>query len=212
MITVAKVQKKKEKKSSALSTEQILRELYMKKVSGCLEKAIQNAPLENIKDGLIDIQTPLQVLQQPIVFEAIRRDDPWAAARLRGLEAAQKLLRMEGGCGDIEVVKRILGMKSREGVYKRSRKGDLIEIKTGMRGVLFPLWQFKSTGGVLDGLEPVLAKLRERGCLGWSILHFFLNPHVIFGDTGITPLQALQKGRLAEVLRAAELFGEEGAY
>ena len=95
---------------------------------------------------------------------------------------------------------------TRQGVDKRRRAGRLLAVTVGRRGYLYPAWQFTS-GGVLPGLEQVLAALRDHD--SWMQLAYMVNPNTALG--GRTPLVELRDGNLAAVLRAARTYGEQVA-
>jgi hypothetical protein len=61
---------------------------------------------------------------------------------------------------------------------------------------------------VVRGLERVLAAIDDEG--GWMRLAFLLSPEERLG--GERPLDALRRGEVEAVERAARLYGEHGAY
>ena len=129
-----------------------------------------------------------------------------AEAPLHGLEARQRLLAGEGGGSlGVQEVAGLLSL-SRQAVYKRYRAGRLLAVDCGRHDYAFPIWQFVP-GGVLPGLEEVLRTLADLD--PWMKLAFFLGEDVAL--KGKSPLESLRKGRLQEVLRSAELYGQHGA-
>jgi hypothetical protein len=132
-------------------------------------------------------------------------DDPLAEARLRGIEERKRLLAAEGGTLSGQEAASLLNI-SRQAVYKRYRAGRLLAVDCGRHGFALPAWQF-APGGVLPGLDEVLVALADLDA--WMKLSFFLTENAAVG--GKTPLSALRRGRLKDVLRAAELQGEQGA-
>jgi hypothetical protein len=133
------------------------------------------------------------------------QDDPLAEARLRGIEARQRLLTAEGGTLGVQKVASLLNI-SRQAAYKRYRAGRLLAVDCGRHSLAFPAWQLVPSG-VLPGLEETLTVLADLD--PWMKLAFFLEENASVG--GKTPLAGLRQGRLKEVLRAAELHGEHGA-
>ena len=76
----------------------------------------------------------------------------------------------------------------------------------GRHGLVFPAWQFVD-GGVLEGFKGVLAALEHLN--PWTQLDFFLGEDDALD--GERPLDALRRGELDGVLRAARLLGEHVA-
>ncbi len=146
-----------------------------------------------------------QLLEAAPALEDLTRDDPLAAARLRGLRARQDLLASEGGTWTAERAAAHLGL-SRQQVDNRRRAGRLIGLDTGRRGFAYPVWQFGERG-ILEGLEPVLGAMTVLDPWGQAI--FFLSGDPRLG--GERPLDALRRGRVEEVQRAARGYGEHSA-
>lgn len=141
----------------------------------------------------------------PLGLAVLVSDDPLAEARLRGIEERTRLLASEGGTLSGQKVASLLYI-SRQAVYKRYRAGRLLAVDCGRHGFALPAWQFVP-GGVLPGLEEVLVALADLDA--WMKLAFFLTENAAV--RGETPLSALRRGRVKNVLRAAELQGEHVA-
>lgn len=152
-----------------------------------------------------DYAVLLRGLEMPEATEALRHDDPLAAARVRGLRAKERLLQAEGGAVSAEEAGRLLQL-TRQAVDKRRRVGRLLALSSGRRGYAYPAWQFQNHG-LLPGLPEVLADLSRHDA--WMQLAFFLqeNPYL----DGSVPLARLRLGDLAMVRRAAQAYGEHGA-
>jgi hypothetical protein len=147
----------------------------------------------------------LRLLEQPEVLATLRDQRPLAPALVRGLEGREELLQAGGGTITAEEVARLLHL-TRQSVDNRRRGNRLIGLNLGRRGYAYPLWQFTESGTV-PGLEDVLRDLK--GFSPWMQTHFMAT-----GDErldGITPLRALRDGRVRDVRRAAQAFGEHGA-
>jgi hypothetical protein len=129
--------------------------------------------------------------------------DPFAAARQRAVELKRQLLEAEGGALTVAEVAKRLGI-SRQAVDKRRRARKLLALETS-RGFLYPAWQFGDEG-VLHGLDRVLAALEAAP---WTQASWFPSGDSRLGDA--RPLEALRRGQLQQVLRAAAAYGEQGA-
>lgn len=170
-----------------------------------LSQQMGEASLREAVSAPSDVGVLLAALQSEPGLAALGQDDPLAQARLRGIEARQRLLTAEGGTLGVQEVAAHLNL-SRQAVYKRFRAGRLLAVDSGRHGQAFPAWQL-GPGGVLPGLEEVLAALADLD--PWMKLAFFLEANAATGGT--TPLEALRRGRLKDALRAARLHGEHGA-
>lgn len=170
-----------------------------------LSRQMGEASLREAVAAPSDLGVLLTALQSEPGLASLSQDDPLAQARLRGIEARHRLLAAEGGTLGAQEVAAHLNL-SRQAVYKRFRAGRLLAIDSGRHGQAFPSWQLVP-GGVLPGLEEVLAALAELD--PWMKLAFFLETNAATG--GQTPLEALRRGKLTDVLRAARLHGEHGA-
>jgi hypothetical protein len=76
----------------------------------------------------------------------------------------------------------------------------MIGLSFGRRGYAYPVWQAD-----LDGLEEVLAELRELS--PWTQAEFMLAPNRWLA--GASPLDALRNGDREGVLEAARHYGEQ---
>jgi hypothetical protein len=153
-----------------------------------------------------DFDFLVSLLSDPEVKADLPSADPLASARLRGNIAKAQLLTAEGGCISTKDVKEILGI-SEQAIDKRRRAGKLIALPTG-RTYGFPRWQF-SLGSTISGLETVLQQLTRQIHDPWMQAAWMLNSQTRLG--GESPLAKLRQGNLAEVLQAAETYGEQGA-
>lgn len=170
-----------------------------------LSQQMGDASLREAVAAPSDFGVLLAALQSEPGLAALLQDDPLAQARLRGIEARQRLLTAEGGTLGAQEVAAHLNL-SRQAVYKRYRAGRLLAVDSGRHGQVFPAWQLVP-GGVLPGLEEVLATLADFD--PWTNLAFFLEANAATG--GNTPLTALRQGKLQDALRAARMHGEHGA-
>jgi len=150
-----------------------------------------------------DYQALLEAVNSPEVATAWQANDPLAAARQRAVELKRRLLEAEGGAMTVTEVAKFLEI-SKQAVDKRRRAHNLLALET-TRGFLYPAWQFADEG-VLPGLPQVLAALEA---VPWMQASWFLT-----GDSRLLdarPVDALRRGELQQVLRAAAAYGEQGA-
>lgn len=164
------------------------------------ESALQEAVAAPSDFGVL-----LAALESEPALAVLSDEDPLAQARLRGLQAKNRLLSQEGGVLGVQEVAELLNL-SRQAIHKRARSGRLLALDCGRHGHAFPAWQF-TEGGLLAGLEETLKALEEHD--PWSRLAFFLSENAATG--GQSPLTSLRQGKLDQVLRAARIHGEHGA-
>jgi hypothetical protein len=147
----------------------------------------------------------LRLLEQPEVLAALREQSPLAPALVRGLQGREELLQAGGGTITASEAARLLHV-TRQSVDNRRRGNRLIGLSLGRRGYAYPVWQFTESG-TFTGFEDVLGDLKHFS--PWMQAHFMTT-----GDRrldGVTPLDALRDGRVQDVRRAAQAFGEHGA-
>ncbi|HEV3263730.1 MAG TPA: hypothetical protein VG013_43245 [Gemmataceae bacterium] len=134
---------------------------------------------------------------------------PWGDTFGRHKNSASKAraepLAGEGHPLSAREVGKLLGLPAQR-VEEHRQAGRLLAVDPGNGGYVFPSWQF-TKDGVLPGLQEVLADLRAFNA--WAQLRFFVNDN--FRLNGESALQALRKGKLDEVRKAARNYGEHGA-
>lgn len=143
-----------------------------------------------------------------VVIETVARRpaeaSPQYAVKLRGALQKHRLLEAEGGVIGPAEVGKLVGI-SRQAVGQRRSTGKLLGIPVA-GGFVYPIWQF-ADGETVEGLEEVLVALAEHDA--WMKLVFFLNHNQALG--GKRPLDALRRGRVEPVLRAARLYLQHAA-
>lgn len=132
--------------------------------------------------------------------------DPFAAAKLRGVQQRRHLLEAEGGMVSGEELAQQLGL-TRQAVDKRRRAGRLLAVEVGARGLRYPAWQVQD-GKVLAGLEEVLAALTVESPI--MRIQWFVAPNEHLGGKSV--LDVLRSGRrLKELVQLTRGYGAHGA-
>jgi hypothetical protein len=171
-----------------------------------LTESLDERVLSEAAAAPTDYGVLLRALEVPAAQVVLRGDQPFAAARLRGLRYRQRLLDAEGGTLSASQVAGQLGI-TRQAVDKRRRAGRLLGLAIGRRGYAYPAWQLDERHGTLPGLEAVLSALSDHD--PWMRQVFMLT-----GNTRLaarSPLEMLRSGEIDEVVLAARAFGEHGA-
>ena len=163
--------------------------------------AVQKAVAESTDLGVL-----LSAMESKSGLTLITRNDPLTAARLRGLQMKLDLLERAGGALQPREVAVLLRM-SRQAVGKRRMAGTLLGVPTGRRGYEYPACQFVD-GGVVGGLAEVLSAFDE-DVDPWMRLAFLMTANDSLG--GELPMDALRRGEVNAVARAARIHGEHGA-
>jgi hypothetical protein len=132
-----------------------------------------------------------------ITFAGARRADKLANALARGLSVREKMATEEGGSMSAEEAARQLGM-TKQSVLNLYHAGKVLAWRTEKQGSLrFPVWQF----------DEVMAQLNKAVMLDdWAKIGFFLQTHERLG--GRRPLDFLKENKLADVLQAAQAYGQ----
>jgi allophycocyanin beta subunit len=131
--------------------------------------------------------------------------DPLAHARLRGVEARERLIRVGGGQLFSSQVAQKLGIRL-EQVDELRDNGKLIALTNSQGEYLYPQWQLTEQG-ILSGLDEVFAELDKDD--PWMQISFMVNPNIWLNEA--SPLEMLREGKVREVLLAARASGEQGA-
>jgi hypothetical protein len=165
--------------------------------SGAVEKAVAEST---------DLGVLLSAMESKSGLRLIASGGPLAAARLRGLQAKLDLLERAGGALQPREVAAQLRM-TRQAVGKRRVAGTLLGLPTGRRGYEYPACQFVDDG-VVEGLADVLSAFDE-DVDPWMQLAFLVTGSDALD--GEQPLDALRRGEVDAVVRAASIQGEHGA-
>ena len=185
-----------------------LRNAVLTRVLSLTWQAMERVPSRTLVEAASassDQQALLRILEAPEMALPDADVTSIEAARARGIEARDQLIKAEGGSWAVQRVAKYLGL-TRQAVDKRRKANKLIGLALGRHGYLYPSWQF-SKNGTVPGLEDVLLELRRHD--PWAQVIFMLSPNDRLDGT--PPLRALREGRIDGVKMAASLFGEHGA-
>ncbi|WP_440998057.1 hypothetical protein [Arhodomonas sp. SL1] len=125
-------------------------------------------------------------------------------ARRRGAEYRVALIERAGGTLSVDEVASGRNV-SPEAIRKAIRAGKLIAIGSA-KGYQLPAVQFSDKQEV-NGLRRVLAAMSIKS--PWMRLDWLLSPESRLDDR--RPIDVLHEGDVEEVVKAAELYGEQGA-
>jgi len=170
-----------------------------------LENDLPSTLIDDATAAPSDYLVAVEALTSALETTQLIVEDPFIAAKLRGLKRKQQMLETAGGALTSEQAAEVLGI-SRQAVDKRRAAAQLLALTQGRRGYSYPSFQFED-GKPITGLEEVLSELKELD--PWMQMVFFTSPNERLGDK--TPLERLKRGLVSEVKAAATGFGEQGA-
>ncbi len=176
--------------------------IFLTRALKALKNMAQNNYVSTAAYASTDLELFLTVLEEPDTLAILKKDDPLAAAKLRGIRAKAKLLE---DCISDEEVSQILGV-SRQSIAKARQKGQYFALPKGQTGYVYPLWQFNA-GRPLSGIKDVLKALAKHD--QWMQVSFMLSPNRRLDNK--RPLDLLRAGTLDNVLLAASAAGKQGA-
>lgn len=185
-----------------------LRGTVLKRLAPAVHRLVDVSPDQELLNAL-STKTGMDALIHLVSGDAVANevaaavDDPLREARARAAKKMTELLSAEGGPIGVEAVAKLLGI-GRAAIDKRRKTGALIGIEDRRREILYPSWQFTSTG-LLPGIDDALKAMIVVD--PWMRMQFFLSRD---NDLGERPLDALRQGRANEVLAAANRFGRLG--
>ena len=196
--------------SPAPGAQQALRAAFLRRAVPLLERLSERASPEVLTAALAapsDVGGVASLLSDlaPLGIE-LETVDPLAEAMARGAAAKEELLRSAGGALAAGTVARALGI-SRQAVDKRRRRGALLAVPSGSGDHLYPACQFTESGGVLSGLDEVLAAFEVRD--PWVQLAVLLGAAPSLD--GRSAVEALREGDVEGAAAVARAFGEQGA-
>jgi hypothetical protein len=170
-----------------------------------LENDLPSTLIDEATAAPTDYLVAVEALSSAPETTQLITEDPFIAAKFRGLKRKRQMLETAGGALTSEKAAEILGI-SRQAVDKRRASNQLLALTQGKRGYSYPNLQFED-GKTLIGLEEVLAELKKLD--PWMQMVFFTSPNERLGDK--TPLEGLKNGLVSEVKAAARGYGEQGA-
>jgi hypothetical protein len=130
--------------------------------------------------------------------------DPLTAALLRGAERKRAMLRAEGGVLSAQQLAHHLGITP-QGVGRKRERNQVFWVDVG-DGYVYPAFQIGASG-LLAGVREVLAAFRVSD--PWMRVNFMLTGDRRLDDR--RPIDVLRAGAIADVVRAAAAYGEQGA-
>ncbi len=157
----------------------------------------EDTSLEKVIAELLNLET-LTILE---------KQDPLIKAKIRGIEACQKMLNYQGTSWTSNQVAEYLDITV-QAVSKKRQKNQILGLRLGKHGYRFPSWQFRN-GTILPGLTDVLDVLNRNSVPDWDKLRFMISED--YHLNGKTPITCLLSGQVELVKSAAAVYGVQSA-
>jgi hypothetical protein len=180
-----------------------------------VSRALEENGIKGLRAMKILLATPADHLreldQEPVPVSIVEYDGPIKpgigpvgalaaaldAARARGAAVKDEMLSDPDMLSTAGLAEQ-LGM-SEEGVRLKRRRHEVLGVEVAKRGIRYPAWQVLPGRKILPGLPRLFAVLGDDP---WRLLRFLQQHHAEL--RGKRAFEALQQGRVDEVLAAAE--------
>lgn len=200
---LTRARKTASKRTNSSTADDDLRETTSERIKEAIRRMVASASQEVMHEVLrqsTDVGSIIHLLSSVGVGDAAAID-PFAAARLRGVEVKQRLIQAAGGTYGTGEVASILGI-SEQGVHARLARGKLLAVSFGNDRNWFPTCQF-TNNGVVEGIDTFLGTCNVED--PWTRLALLLDAQPGLGGSSI--LDALKSGRRDAALRITSSFG-----
>lgn len=136
--------------------------------------------------------------------EVLAGEEPERLGRVLADALAARIAwdRHVGGLVGVDEARRRLGVRSRQAVYQRLRRGTLLGWEDSGR-LVFPEFQFRAQGGTYPGLTDTLRVLKVASMRPKTLASWFRSPQPELD--GQTPLEWIRQRKSREVLLRAAL-------
>lgn len=172
-------------------------------------------PLKRTTDQSIGDHNVDQAVSELAELEAsLYTQSPRTKALLRGVQLKRDWLSALGGSIPTSDLATAMGITTKS-VNKKRTQREILGLPLA-NSFAYPAWQFDSNFRPLKGLNDVLLSMESSPAFNsdWTMLKFFVERNetikVNLGEA-ITPAEALQKGKLADVLLAVHNYLTHGA-
>jgi hypothetical protein len=180
-----------------------------------VSRALEEKRIKGLRATKLLLGTPANHLreldQEPVPASIVENDGPVGAdigpagalaaaldaARARGAILKDEMLSDPDMLSTAGLAER-LGM-SEEGIRLKRRRHEVLGVEVAKRGIRYPAWQVLPGRQILPGLPRLFAVLGDDP---WRLLRFLQQHNAEL--RGQRAFEALQKGRVDEVLAAAE--------
>ena len=180
-----------------------------------VSRALEEKRIKGLRATKLLLGTPANHLreldQEPVPASIVENDGPVGAdigpagalaaaldaARARGAILKDEMLSDPDMLSTAGLAER-LGM-SEEGIRLKRRRHEVLGVEVAKRGIRYPAWQVLPGRQILPGLPRLFAVLGDDP---WRLLRFLQQHHAEL--RGKRAFEALQQGRVDEVLAAAE--------
>ncbi|NBJ13679.1 Rv2175c family DNA-binding protein [Microvirga arsenatis] len=174
----------------------------VKGFDAAINAPVNSADLVSILSSSTDVGALAKALTAAASDPVVAKLDPTAELVAAGAARKAELINLAGGLFSLQNVVSLLKI-TRQAIEKRRKAGTIIAVRTG-DDYRYPACQF-TQDGMVEGLDMVLKEMPVRA--DWMRLEWLLTPDEALD--GLSPLEALKKGQLEDVLDVARAQGAE---
>ena len=182
---------------SGVDIDQILRD----RIFASTDRIIKMMPLAAKTAAASSVDIASLVFNIARSIPAVEAGDPGEAEDITNAIAfKRRMIEGAGGAFDAEAVRRLLGHKTVQAVYKAAREHRLLMVDDN-GSKLFPACQFDGNA-VRPAIGRILAASADLG--GWAVLQFLVCGDEALGDARPLDLLAGSEADIARLVRAAQ--------
>lgn len=180
---------------STVDVDRLLRD----RIVASTDRIIKMMPLAAKTAAISSVDIASLVLNIAKSIPAVEANDPAEAEDITNAIAfKRRMIEGAGGAFDADAVRKLLGHKTVQAVYKAARENRLLMVDDN-GSKLFPAFQFDG-GAVRPAIPRILAA--SAGLSGWAVLQFLVGGDEALGDA--RPLDLL-RGSDADVDRLVSI-------
>ena len=187
--------------TATIDVDRVLRD----RILASADRIIKMMPLAAKTVAISSIDVPALVLNIARGIPAIEADDPEEAEEIANAIAfKRRMIEQAGGAFDAEAVRKLLGHKTVQAVYKAARDHRLLMVEDN-GAKLFPALQFDGNS-VRPAIPRVLAAAQTVS--GWALLQYLVSGDEGLGDVRPIDLIKEDEASIERVVRFAQRLND----
>jgi hypothetical protein len=187
--------------TASVDVDRILRD----RILASADRIIKMMPLAAKTTAIGSIDVPALVFNIARSIPCVEPSDPEQVEGItRAIAFKRRLIEAAGGAFDAEAVRKLLGHKTVQAVYKAARDRRLLIVEDN-GAKLFPAFQFDGDT-IIPAMSRVLGAAPESS--GWTILQYLVSGDEGLGDARPIDLIRGNEGDIDDVVRFARTLDE----